>query len=80
MQDIEQSHIIPRMNKEFHKKVGQNIKKLREEKGISQFKLAIEVDCTPSTIAGIEAGVNTALARLYAISKVLGVEPYQLLK
>lgn len=68
------------MNKEFHKKVGQNIKKLREEKGISQFKLAVEADCTPSTIAGIEAGVNTTLARLYSISKILGVEPYQLLK
>ena len=80
MQDIEQSHIIPRMNKEFHKKVGQNIKKLREEKGISQFKLAIEVDCTPSTIAGIEAGVNTTLARLYSIAKILDVEPYKLLK
>ncbi len=68
------------MNKEFHKKVGQNIKKLREEKGISQFKLAVEADCTPSTIAGIEAGVNTTLARLYSIAKILDVEPYKLLK
>lgn len=68
------------MDKKFLKKVGQNIKKLREEKGISQFKLAIEVNCTPSTIAGIEAGVNTTLARLYHISKTLGVEPHQLLK
>ncbi len=67
-------------NKEFRKRVGQNIKKLREKKGISQFKLAIEVDCTPSTIAGIEAGVNTTLARLYSISKILGIEPYELLK
>ncbi len=68
------------MSKEFREKVGHNIKKLREKKGISQFKLAIEVNCTPSTIAGIEAGVNTTLERLYAISKVLDVEPYQLLK
>ncbi len=68
------------MSNDFHKKVGRNIKKLREKKRLSQFKLAVEVDCTPSTIAGIEAGVNTTLARLYSISKVLGVEPYELLK
>jgi len=68
------------MDKKFHKKIGQNIKKLREQKGISQFKLAIETECTPSTIAGIEAGINTTLARLNSIAKVLGVEPYELLK
>lgn len=55
------------MNKKFLKKVGCNIKKLRKEKKLSRFKFAVEVDCTPSTTAGIEAGVNTTLARLYSI-------------
>lgn len=68
------------MDTKFHKKVGQNIKRLREQKKISQFKLAVETECTPSTIAGIEAGINTTLARLNAIAKALGVEPYELLK
>mgnify|MGYP002471195538 CR=1 FL=1 len=68
------------MDKNFHKKVGKNIKNMREKRGISQFKLAIETNCTPSTIAGIEAGINTTLARLQAIAKVLEVEPYELLK
>lgn len=69
------------MDKEFVSKVGKNIKRLREKKGISQFKLAVEIDCTTSAISGIEIGrSDTTLTKISAIAKVLGVEPYELLK
>lgn len=48
---------------------------------MSQFKLAIEIDCTTSAISGIEIGHNdTTLTKINAIAKALGVEPYELLK
>lgn len=69
------------MNKDFVLKVAKKIKKLREEKGISQLTLALEIGVTPGAIGNLEIAKNdTSLTRLYDIAKVLGVEPYELLK
>ena len=69
------------MDKDFVLKVGRNIKKYRKQKGLSQFKLAIEIDCTTSAISGIEIGrSDTTLTKINAIAKALGIEPYELLK
>ncbi|MCX4275368.1 MAG: helix-turn-helix transcriptional regulator [Candidatus Gastranaerophilales bacterium] len=69
------------MNKEFVAKVAKNIKALREKKGISQLTLALEIGVTPGAIGNLEIAKNdTSLSRLYDIARVLGVEPYELLK
>ncbi len=69
------------MDKDFVLKVGKNIKKYRIKKGLSQFKLAIEIDCTTSAISGIEIGrSDTTLTKINAIAKALDIEPYQLLQ
>ncbi len=69
------------MDKDFVSKVGQNIKKYREQKGLSQFKLAIESDVTPGAIANIEhARSDTTLTRINTIAKALDIEPYRLLQ
>ncbi len=69
------------MDKDFVLKVGKNIRKYRENKGFSQFKLAIESDVTPGAIANIEhARSDTTLTRINAIAKALDIEPYKLLQ
>lgn len=69
------------MDKDFVLKVGKNIKKYRNQKGLSQFKLAIEIDCTTSAISGIEIGrSDTTLTKINAIAKALDIEPYKLLQ
>lgn len=69
------------MDKDFVLKVGKNIKKYRQEKGVSQFQLAIEIGCTTSAISGIEIGrSDTTLTKINAIAKALNIEPYKLLK
>lgn len=69
------------MDKDFVLKVGKNIKKHRESKRISQFRLAVEADVTPSAIANIEhARSDTTLTKINAIAKALDIEPYMLLQ
>jgi len=69
------------MDKEFVTKIAKKIKKLREEKGISQLNLALEIGVTPGAIANIETLRSDITAtRLNSIAKVLNVEPYELLK
>ena len=69
------------MDKEFVTEIAKKIKKLREEKGISQLTLALEIGVTPGAIANIETLRSDITAtRLNSIAKVLNVEPYELLK
>lgn len=69
------------MDKEFCAKIVKNIKRLREKKGLSQLALALEIGVTPGAIANIETLRSDITAtRLNSIAKVLGVEPYELLK
>ena len=61
--------------------VGENIKKLREEKGYTQLKLSNKVGITQSMIAQIERGtkaVNLQLGK--QIAEVLGCSVDDLLK
>ncbi len=69
------------MNKEFVAKIAKKIKTLREERGMSQLALALEIGVTPGAIGNLEIAKNdTTLSRLYDIANALGVEPYELLK
>ena len=62
------------------KQVGFNIRKIREERGISQEKLAGLADLHRAYIGQIERGEkNIGLVNLEKIAKALGVETKELL-
>jgi transcriptional regulator with XRE-family HTH domain len=58
------------------------VKKLREEKGLSQEKLARLADVSNNTIVNIEAGkqLNPTIETLMKITKALGVSVEDLIK
>jgi len=54
---------------------GNNLKRLRQDKGFSQERLANELGIEISQISRIERGIlNTAVSTAYEISKILDVE------
>jgi transcriptional regulator with XRE-family HTH domain len=54
---------------------GQNIRKLRTEKGLSQEALADKADLDSTYISGIERGVrNPSLLSIVRIAKALGTD------
>lgn len=68
------------MDKLFLKKVGNRIKTLRKEKGLSQEELAWDANVSRSTIGMIETAQNDiTLSKIKKIANALGVEPYELL-
>ena len=65
----------------FLQEVGLLIKKLREQKGLSQEDLANDCNIPKSQIGRIErAEINTTIRTLYKISSALGIAPIDLLK
>ncbi len=63
-----------KVDKIFLMEFGENLRKIREEKGITQAQLAIDCDFDVSVISRIERGVvNTSLSNLKLISKALDV-------
>lgn len=69
------------MDKNFLKKVGNRIKSLRKEKGLSQEELACDANVARSTISMIETAKNDiTLSKIKKIATALGVKPYELLK
>lgn len=57
------------------KKFGENLKKIRDEKGFSQESLAYESDLDILQIGRIERGeVNTSLCVIQCIAKALRIE------
>lgn len=64
----------------FLQEVGLLIKKLREQKGLSQEDLANDCNIPKSQIGRIErAEINTTLRTLYKIANALGVLPAELI-
>jgi transcriptional regulator with XRE-family HTH domain len=62
-------------------KVGQNLKKIRTEKGISQGDICRALDMDRAYISALENGKrNPTVATLEKIAKVLGISVDQLLK
>ena len=58
----------------FLKAFGENLKKIREQKNITQAQLAIDCDFDVSVISRIERGVvNTSLYNLRLIAKALDI-------
>ncbi|MBI3509939.1 MAG: helix-turn-helix transcriptional regulator [Bacteroidetes bacterium] len=61
-------------DKKFLKNLGKQIRKFREEQGISQDQLAFECEMHRTNINRIEKGkISVGVARLNQIAKTLGV-------
>ncbi len=61
--------------------VGQNVKRLREAKGLSQEDFSFEAKLHRTYISGVERGVrNPTVEVLERIAKALGVSPSALLE
>lgn len=60
---------------DIRKKVGQNLARIRKEKGLSQEELAFQCDLHRTYISGIERGVrNPTIVILDKIAGVLDIE------
>jgi transcriptional regulator with XRE-family HTH domain len=70
------------MNKSSGNKLAQVVKKLREEKGLSQEKLARLADVSNNTIVNIEAGKqnNPTIETLKSIAKALEISVDELIQ
>lgn len=69
------------MDKEYLKLIGNNVRKLRNERGMSQQDLADYCNIAKSTIQRIENGtMNPTILMLQSISKVLGIDVESLIK
>ena len=69
------------MSKVLLKKFAKKLKKLREEKGLTQETLACDANISRSTISMVEINKrDITLAKLEKIAKALEIEPYELLK
>jgi transcriptional regulator with XRE-family HTH domain len=67
--------VINVKNKALIKSLGERIKRLRNEKGVSQEELANEADIPLSQIGRIERGeTNPTISSLYVISQALEIE------
>ena len=66
----------------FYYKIGENIRKLRQQKKMSQDRLSKKADLALNTIVKIEAGENPnpTLKTLQKIAKALGIEVEKLLR
>lgn len=63
------------------KRVGENIKRLRTDKGLSQFELANEAEVPKNQIGRIErAEINTTILTLHKIAEALKVDAVLLIK
>lgn len=73
--------MVQKFSKVFHKKFGQRVKFFRQEKGLTQEKLSLEIGTDNSYISNIENARNDIpLSRIRLIAKALNIEPYELLK
>lgn len=62
------------MQKENKKNIGELLRKIRKEKGLSQMELAERLDISYQQIQKYEKGIsNLSASRLMEIAKVLGV-------
>lgn len=59
---------------------GENLRKVRKQKGISQDKLALLADIDRSYVGRIERGeVNVTLEKVYQLAEILECDPIELL-
>jgi transcriptional regulator with XRE-family HTH domain len=67
--------------KDEAKKLGENLKKIRLSKGITQVSIAKTLDVDRSFVSNIENGkTNPTLSTISSLAKVLGVTVSELMK
>jgi len=67
-------------NQKFLKALGENINKLRKEKGLSFLELALESDIEKANLVKLTSkGTNITVTTLHNISKGLGVTASELM-
>ena len=65
----------------WKRKLGQNIKKFRQEKGLTQEQAAGQYDCTARHWQRLEEGSqNPSAAVLVKLARMLGIKPSRLLE
>ncbi len=63
------------MNKKYIKKFGKHLKKLRQERGLTQEDLEIADEISRSTISMVEIGANDiTLSKIKAIADTLNID------
>jgi len=61
--------------------VGKNVRRLREDLGLSQEQLAFETELHRTYISGVERGIrNPTVLIIERLAKALKVQPFELLK
>ncbi len=69
------------MVKDIKKKLGNNIRKLRKQRGFSQEELSLNLDLDGSYIGKVENGkLNITIDKISAIAQFLNVEIIELFK
>jgi len=69
------------MTTEINKKIGNRIKYLRQQRGLSQEKLAEAIDIATTSLSYVETGRGfMTLVTLEKLAKVLNVELYEIFK
>ena len=72
---------MDKARQEFIIKFGQNLKRIRQQKKITQVELAIDSNMEVSQISRIERGVqNTTISTAYLIAEAMGIDVYELFK
>lgn len=67
--------------KDYSKKLGENLKKIRTMKGITQTEIAKKLDVNKSFVSNIENGkTNPTLSTITNLADALGVTVNELLK
>jgi transcriptional regulator with XRE-family HTH domain len=62
-------------------KLGQRIKELRNERGMSQIALAVELDYEKSNMSRLESGrINPRITTLFNVAKALDITLHDLIK
>jgi len=81
IQDVYYIYVLPMEKEEVLKMVGERIREIRKEKGISQKQLAHTINKDQQSIQRLEAGkINPSIYYLFEIADGLKIDIAQLLK
>ena len=72
-------HLVKQKNSKKLKAFGANLKRLRNERGLTQEQLADIAGISENSVVTLEAGMlNTTIATCFELAKALDIEPKKL--